>query len=92
MRSISFSNFLNKVISRILYDRLEGLLPRLISHNKFGFIKRRNIFENILLDHEIITDSRKKGNPTNVVIKLDMHKVYDRVKWIFLIKVLENRF
>lgn len=35
-RLISLSNFLNKIISRILHDRLEKLLPKLISQNQSG--------------------------------------------------------
>lgn len=90
LRPISLSNFLNKIISRIIHDRLEGFLPRLISQNQSGFVKGRNISENILLDQEIISDIRKRGNPDNVAIELDMTKAYDRIEWTFLIKVLEK--
>jgi len=34
----------------------------------------REYFENILLEHEIITDIEKRGKPDNVVIKLDVVK------------------
>lgn len=39
MRPISLSNFLNKVITRVIHDRLETILPKLISHNQSGFVK-----------------------------------------------------
>ncbi|XP_059292522.1 uncharacterized protein LOC132045978, partial [Lycium ferocissimum] len=39
MRSISLSNFINKVISRVVHGRLEGILPRLVSPNQFGFLR-----------------------------------------------------
>jgi len=42
------------------------------------------------LAQEIITDMKKRGKPTNVVIKLDLAKAYDRVDWKYLIKVLEK--
>ncbi|XP_019237891.1 PREDICTED: uncharacterized protein LOC109218029 [Nicotiana attenuata] len=49
LRRISLSNFINKVLSRVLHDRLEIFLPSLISPNQSGFMKGRSIFENILL-------------------------------------------
>lgn len=88
MRPISLSNFLNKVIFRVIHDRLEKLLPRLISPNKSGFVKGRSITENVVLAQEMIADIRLRGRPANVVIKLDMSKAYDRVNWRFLIKVM----
>lgn len=39
LRRISLSNFINKVISRVLHEKLEGLLPKLISKNQLGFVK-----------------------------------------------------
>ncbi|XP_070036593.1 uncharacterized protein [Nicotiana tomentosiformis] len=80
----------NMVLSRVLHDRLESLLPSLISPNQSEFIKGRSIFENILLTQEIVTDIRLSGKPANVVIKLDMAKAYDRVSWKYLLHVLRK--
>ncbi|XP_075095079.1 uncharacterized protein LOC142173397 [Nicotiana tabacum] len=90
LRPISLSNFVNKVLSRVLHDRLESFLPSLISPNQFGFVKGRSIFENIVLTQEIVTDIRLRGKPANVVIKLDMAKAYDRVSWKYLLHVLRK--
>ncbi|XP_060200160.1 uncharacterized protein LOC132628395 [Lycium barbarum] len=49
MRPISLSNFINKVISRVVHHKLEKSLPRLIYANQSGFVKGRNIIENVLL-------------------------------------------
>ncbi|XP_047254254.1 ATP-dependent zinc metalloprotease FtsH 2 [Capsicum annuum] len=91
MRTISLSNFINKIFSRVIHDRLVGVLPELISSNQAGSVKGRSIVENILLAQEIVTDIRlrTKAGP-NVVIKLDMQKTYDRLLWIFLMKVLRK--
>lgn len=81
LRPISLSNFFNKVLSRIIHDRLKNILPNLISSNQSGFVKGRSIIENVLLAQELVTNITKRGKPTNVVIKLDMAKAYDRVSW-----------
>ncbi|XP_060200214.1 secreted RxLR effector protein 78-like [Lycium barbarum] len=69
---------------------MEKLLPYLISKNQSGFVKGRNIFENILLTQEIVSDIRLRGKPANVVLKLDMTKAYDRVSWKYLMHVLRK--
>ncbi|XP_075095229.1 uncharacterized protein LOC142173524 [Nicotiana tabacum] len=80
MRPVSLSNFVNKIFSRVIHERLVGYLPNLISDEQAGFVKGRSIVKNILLTQEIITDIRlrTKAGP-NVVIKLDMAKAYDRL-------------
>ncbi|XP_060190740.1 uncharacterized protein LOC132620020 [Lycium barbarum] len=83
MRPISLSNFINKVISRVVHGRLEGILPRLVLPNQPSFVKGRSIIENVLLTEEIVTDIRKRGKPANVIIKLDMAKAYDRPHGFF---------
>ncbi|XP_019266859.1 PREDICTED: uncharacterized protein LOC109244255 [Nicotiana attenuata] len=90
LRPISLSNFTNKVVFRVLHDKLEKFLPLLISPNHSGFVKGRSIFENILLTQEIVTDIRLRGKPANVVIKLDMAKAYDRVSWKYLLHALRR--
>ncbi|XP_059310576.1 uncharacterized protein LOC132061917 [Lycium ferocissimum] len=90
MRPISLSNFINKVISRVVHGRLEGILPRLVSPNQSGFAKGRSIIENVLLTQEIVINIRKRGKPANVIIKLDMAKAYDRESWLFFIRTLNK--
>lgn len=59
LRPISLSNFINnKILSRILYDRLENILPRLISKNQSGFVQGKNIVENMLLAQKVVTEKR----------------------------------
>lgn len=88
VKPISLSNFINKVISRVLHERLVTLLPLLISKNQKGFVKNRSIVENVLLAQEIVSGIGLRTKTTNVVIKLDMTKVYDRLSWLFITKVL----
>ncbi|XP_056698590.1 uncharacterized protein [Spinacia oleracea] len=70
--------------------RLQKVLPSLISDYQHAFIPGRYIEDNILLSHEMLNfiNSNKKGDVA--VIKLDMSKAYDRVNWLFLLKVLKG--
>ena len=89
-RPISLCNFINKVISRILSDRLAPMLPSLISAQQSGFIKGRQLADNFLLAQELVSDIGKSSRGGNVVLKLDMMKAYDRVSWSFLLQVLRR--
>ena len=54
-RPISLCNYLNKVLSRILAERLATLLPRILSPNQSRFVRGRQISNNLLLAQEVLT-------------------------------------
>lgn len=54
LRPISLSCFVNKIIFTVLHERMMVALPKIISPNQSGFVKGRNIVENVLLAQEII--------------------------------------
>ncbi|KAM3319949.1 hypothetical protein P3S67_007149 [Capsicum chacoense] len=55
-----------------------------------GFVRGRNIAKNIMLAQEIIGGIKKPVVGSNVVIKLDMAKAYDRVSWSYTCLVLRR--
>ncbi|KAL6586355.1 hypothetical protein OROMI_001343 [Orobanche minor] len=85
-RPISLCNTTYKIISKILSGRLAKLLPLMINPAQSGFIKGRNITDNILTAHEVTHDISQ--SITNTIIKLDMEKSYDRINWNFIIQVM----
>lgn len=68
-RPISFNNFTNQTILKLLCLRLAPVLPSLVSLNQIGFVKNRSIFEDILLFQEIIHQMNKPNVGGNAVIK-----------------------
>lgn len=74
LRPISLTSFANNILSKVLHERIAPVLPGIISKNQSGFMKERNISENILLAQEIIRDINKRNKFLNVVVKLDMTK------------------
>ncbi|WMV11057.1 hypothetical protein MTR67_004442 [Solanum verrucosum] len=89
-RPISLSNFSCKIISKILSNRLIPYMSKIISPNQTGFIKGRSISENIILTQEMAHNMKGKQPNSNVIMKLDMEKAYDRVSWNYLIQVLKQ--
>ncbi|WRX16202.1 Reverse transcriptase domain - like 10 [Theobroma cacao] len=89
-RPISLCTVLNKIITKLLANRLSTVLPSLISENQSGFVKGRLISDNILLAQELIGKLDYKSRGGNVVLKLDMMKAYDRINWDFLYLMMEK--
>jgi hypothetical protein len=68
-----------------------GFTEKLIGFFQTGFIKCRFILDSIVSLHEIIHEV-KKHNRSGIMIKIDFEKAYDKVKWNFLLQMLEKRF
>ncbi|VFQ95836.1 unnamed protein product, partial [Cuscuta campestris] len=68
-RPISLSNFLSKINTKILSNRLRDLLPKLISPEQTGFQAGKGVDENILFAQEMIHCLDNSGGSANVAIK-----------------------
>lgn len=79
LRPIGLRTFTNKIILRMIRNKIVKVLHRLISPNQAEFVKSRSITKNVLLAHEIIKDVNRRNKLYNVVVKLNMAKAYDRV-------------
>lgn len=88
-RPISLGNFSGKIISKIMAIRLAKLLPAIIDEEQAWFVHGQHISTHIALAQEQIRDLSRKVYRSNVVLKLDMAKAYDRLECIFLLKAME---
>ena len=95
-RPISLCTFASKIITKTISLRLSQLLPKLISLNQTGFVKGRNIVDNVLLATELVHSINKKMRGGNLILKLDMmSEKRPLIGFLglflpFLIKVLEH--
>ena len=89
-RPISLSNFIRKIISKLLSTRLSPILPYFLSLDQFGFVKGRSITETNMLSQEITLQIKEPNVGSNVIIKLDIAKAYDRVSWAYIYLVLRK--
>ncbi|KAJ6827143.1 uncharacterized protein M6B38_367850 [Iris pallida] len=89
-RPINLCTFVNKVISKLIANRMAGFLPSIISKEQSGFVREREIVDNIMLAQELVASMGLPNRGRNMEIKLDMEKAYDRLDWQLLIGFAES--
>ena len=87
-RPISCCNFIYKVISKLIANRLKIVLPKFISGNQSAFVKDRLLIENLLLATELGKDYHKDLISARCAIKIDISKAFDSVQWSFILHAL----
>lgn len=91
-RPISLCNFLYKVFSKCLANRLKPLLNQIISPLQSAFVPNRMIQNSILVAHEAFhhLKMKKANGGKNLAFKIDLNKAYDRLEWDFLIAIMRR--
>lgn len=88
-RPIGLCNTQYKIITKIIASRLRRHFPNLISHSQSSFLARRRATDNGIIIQEFITHFGKmKGKKANMILKIDLEKVFDRIKWSFIKQAL----
>lgn len=91
-RPISLCNTIYKVVSKVIIERLEKCIPKLVSPYQTSFVPGRSIQDNIIVAQEMVHNTRKmKGKRGSFIIKVGLSKAYDKVSWEFIWRVLEEK-
>ncbi|XP_038975222.1 uncharacterized protein LOC120106307 [Phoenix dactylifera] len=73
-----------------MVGRIKPLLPGIISQEQGAFVAGRNISHNVMLAQEMMWDLQRASKRRSLmVVKLDMERAYDRIRWSFLRRALE---
>ena len=88
-RPISLINVDTKIISKVLANRLEKVLPNLIHSNQNAFVKGRSIFDAVRAIDDIVDYSKRNGW-SGILVAIDFQKAFDTVNFDFLIRTLHK--
>uniref|UniRef100_A0AAR2LAI9 Reverse transcriptase domain-containing protein n=2 Tax=Pygocentrus nattereri TaxID=42514 RepID=A0AAR2LAI9_PYGNA len=88
-RPIALLNFDQKIISKIMANRLAKHISEIIHPDQTGFIPGRFSFCNVRL---LLNAMRvaQKSNSTAAVVSLDAQKAFDQVEWPYMLYALRK--
>lgn len=79
-----------KVIKNIIANRIKLFLQNIICPYKTSFIKNRRANDNAIIIQELFQHlNNMKGKKANMIIKLNLEKVFDLLEWSFIYRTLK---
>ena len=89
-RPIALTNILTRILSSIINDRFREFHDELILPSQRGFLKERQIDENIMEFYNILDLTTKQHSPQLQLLMLDLNKAFDRISHEYIYYLLKK--